>query len=434
MNRIERVVALSSIWAAAREVYPYFDRLEIGWDEAYRDYLSRVMDESDNLKSWLLLAEFMRLLNDGHTTAVLPRALTAARGHFPYRFTQLGDRFLITEAPCRSALLREATGIDGLSMAELVALLDRWQYTAQGHPYKGRLEKWLPLMLPGREHVLHTDSGDLPFSFPEDPGSRESASEPDSSQPWQPLAENMRMFEPQILYVRMDDMQHRDHAAAFQSVLAQYRPRAVIFDIRRNMGGMTLCGAEYAQPFFEGSFGGCRKWTQSRSAVDAASNSQLSVMSPARRQRLLDEGTLTEKEFRGAQAYADRTHVKRYRDNWESSCEIRLPDCPVLLLTSHDTLSAAEDFTAFFKSNRRGLILGEATYGSTGSPLLLRLPEDGGAQIVSVGYELADGTPFIGCGIQPDIPCRNSMEDWRIGHDRQLDAALDVLRDRLRGF
>ena len=66
--------------------------------------------------------------------------------------------------------------------------------------------------------------------------------------------------------------------------------------------------------------------------------------------------------------------------------------------------------------------------------MLLRLPEDGGAQIVSVGYELADGTPFIGCGIQPDSPCRISMEDWRIGHDRQLDAALDVLRDRLRGF
>lgn len=433
MNRIERVVALSSLWAAAREVYPYFDRLEADWDEAYRDYLSRLMDEEDRLKSWLLLAEFMRLLNDGHTTAVLPRALTAARGHFPYRFTQLGDRFLITEAPCRSALLREATGIDGLSMAELVALLNRWQYTAQGHPYRGRLGKWLPLMLPGREHVLHTDSGDLPFSFPEDPGSRESAPEPDSSHPWQPLAENMRMFEPEILYVRMDDMQHRDHAAAFQSVLAQTRPRAVIFDIRRNMGGMTLCGAEYAQPFFEGSFGGCRKWTQSRSAVDAASNSQLSIMSPARRQRLLDEGTVTEEVFRQAQAYADRTHVERYCDNWESSCEIRLPGCPVLLLTSRDTLSAAEDFTAFFKANRRGTIMGEATFGSTGSPLLLRLPDDGGAQIVSVGYELADGTPFIGCGIQPNIPGINSMEDWRRGQDRQLDAALDILRDKLHG-
>lgn len=44
MNRIDRIVALSSLWAAAREVYPYFDRLEADWDEAYRDYLSRLMD------------------------------------------------------------------------------------------------------------------------------------------------------------------------------------------------------------------------------------------------------------------------------------------------------------------------------------------------------------------------------------------------------
>ncbi len=432
MNRSERIYALSSLWAAAREVYPYFDRLDIDWDEAYRRYLPRLTDETDDLQAWLGLAEFLRLLDDGHTSVVLPRALVESYGFFPYRFCQLGDRFLITEAPRESELLREAIGIDGLSMGELVSRLDCWQVTAQGHPYWGRLEKWLPLMLAGRDHVLHTDAGELTFSFTDNADERTAAREPESREPWQTVGENMRMFDPQILCVRMDDLQHRAHAAAFQAVLARHRPRAVLFDIRRNMGGMTLCGAEYAQPFFEGAFGGCRKWTQLRSAVEAASNSQLSVMSPPRRQKLLDDGMLTRGELLEAETYAKRTHYEHYCDRWESPCEIRLPDCPVLLLTSRDTLSAAEDFTAFFKSNRRGLILGEPTFGSTGSPLLLRMPEGGQARIVSVGYTLADGTPFIGCGIRPDILCPPDLGDWRSGHDRQLDAALEILREKLR--
>lgn len=82
MNRSERIYALSSLWAAAREVYPYFDRLDIDWDEAYRRYLPRLTDETDDLQAWLGLAEFLRLLDDGHTSVVLPRALVESYGFF----------------------------------------------------------------------------------------------------------------------------------------------------------------------------------------------------------------------------------------------------------------------------------------------------------------------------------------------------------------
>ena len=116
-----------------------------------------------------------------------------------------------------------------------------------------------------------------------------------------------------------------------------------------------------------------------------------------------------------------------YNDAWDTPCEVKLPDCPVLLLTSRDTISAAEDFTCFFKANGRGRTMGERTFGSTGSPYLLPLPEGGRGQVVSVGYEMADGTPFIGGGIRPDIPCPPSVEDLRQGWDRQLDKAVGLL-------
>lgn len=426
MDKTQRLFALSGLWAAAKEVYPYFDRLAVDWDRAYQEYIPQLLAAEDDREAWLLLCAFVRLLNDGHSTVVLPKALSTANGATPFRLTHVGDSFLITEAAEERLLLREAQAIDGVPMTELVGRLDRYKYTAAGHPYRGHLESWLPVLLPGRKHVLETDGGEAAFAFLDTLEELQKAPEPESHHSFTTVGENMRLFDG-VLVARVDDMQHVDRAAAFQRALGEVRPRAVIFDIRRNKGGMTLCGARYAAPFFAGAFGGSHKWTQCRKAVDAASHSQLSLMGPASRQRLLEQGIVQPEEFGEADRYARRLAFEYYHDSWQEPCAVSLPDCPVLLLTSRDTISAAEDFTAFFRTNHRGRIMGERTFGSTGNPYLLSLPEGGRGQVVSVGYELADGTPFVGCGIEPDIPCPPRAEDLRSGWDRPLDMALELI-------
>jgi len=427
MDKTERLWALSSLWATAKEVYPYFDRLETDWDQAYRDAIPQLLAEEDGLPVWLSLCAFVRLLNDGHSLVTLPRALRERCGHTPFRLAHVGEGFLVTEAAEPELLLRQLLAIDGVPIPQLVERLDRYTYTAQGHPYRGRLEGWLPILLPGRDHVLTTDGGEAAFSFLEELPPLIKAPEPESRYPFQPVGEGLRLFEGGVLVVRIDDMQHVEKAADFQRVLGEVQPQAVIFDIRRNMGGMTLCGARYAQPFFQGSFGGSRKWTQSRRAVDVASNSQLICMGQETRRRLQDQGILKIEDFAEADRYARRTQFERYNDSWQEPCDIHLPDCPVLLLTGRDTISAAEDFTCFFKANGRGRTMGEQTFGSTGNPCLLRLPEGGRGQVVSVGYEMADGTPFVGVGIKPDILCPPRVGDFCTGWDRQLDLALEEL-------
>lgn len=428
MDRSDRVLALSLIWATAKEVYPYFDRLETDWDASYRDYLPQLMDETDELGVWLRLAAFTRILNDGHSTLLPPKALSARLGFVPFRLRQFGGRFLIAAAARRELLLRELLGIDGLPAAELVARLDRVKYTADGHPFPGTLERWLPLLLPDGPHVLQTDAGDFPFSYEEKEPALISAPEPESSLPSRAVGDKLRLFEDGLLCARIDDMVNMEGPKRFQEALAREKPRGVLFDIRRNIGGMTLCGARYAQPFFADSFGGCLKWTQARKANDAASASQLAGMSAARAKRMIDDGIVTQEDFAEAERYSRHTQVERYRDSWDAPGALCLPSCPVLLLVSRDTISAAEDFAAFFRSNGRGLILGETSFGSTGSPCLFRLPDGGRGQVVSVGCALSDGTPFVGCGIKPDVPCAPDPEDWRTGQDRQLDAAVETLR------
>ena len=430
MTKADRLWALSILWSSAREVYPYFDRLDLDWDADYREYLPKLMQETDDYPSWLLLCEFVRLLNDGHTTVSLPKDMVSGFGFFPFRFRHVGNHFLITEAPQKENLLLEALGVDDVSMDDWVQRLNRWQYTANGHPYFGRLESWMPLMLPGKSHTLHTDAGDIPFQYLPEKPSLLKAADPISRYPFRILSDSIRLFDPGILCARMDDLQRLDQADEFQKILQETKPKAVLFDIRRNIGGMTLCGAKYAQPFFSGSFGGCSKWTQHRKAVDAAGASQLSGMSDAAAQRLMERGIVSRQDFEDAQEYARHTRYERYRDEWENTAPFHDLECPVALLTSRDTISAAEDFACFFKFSKRGTILGEPTFGSTGSPLIVPLPNGGRGQIVSVGYTLADGTPFIGCGIQPDLSLTGDADAYRNRIDQALDAALEYLRNK----
>ena len=74
MNMTDMIFDLSSIWATTKEVFPYFDRLQVDWDEQYHTYLEKILQVSDEGDFHRLLTEFMESLNDGHTKYFPPAA------------------------------------------------------------------------------------------------------------------------------------------------------------------------------------------------------------------------------------------------------------------------------------------------------------------------------------------------------------------------
>ncbi len=97
------------------------------------------------------------------------------------------------------------------------------------------------------------------------------------------------------------------------------------------------------------------------------------------------------------------------------------------MLTSARTFSAAEDFAAAFKTMNRGLIIGEATGGSSGQPLFISLPGNGSARICTKRDKLGNGEDFVGKGIQPDKVVAPTVQDVRKGIDTELQAAIREL-------
>ncbi len=102
---------------------------------------------------------------------------------------------------------------------------------------------------------------------------------------------------------------------------------------------------------------------------------------------------------------------------------------PVAVLIGPRTFSAAEDFVLAFAAMKRGLLVGDATAGSTGQPLFFKLPGGGSARICVKRDTDPNGGEFVGKGVAPDVEVAPIVADVR----RDRDPVLERVRERLLG-
>ncbi len=300
MNRADMIFDLSSIWSTVKEVFPYFDRLQIDWDAEYRTYLEKILQVSDEGDFHRLLTEFMENLKDGHTK------------YFPPAAYRTPKPFVLPDEP---------------------------SFTIDDGVLTIKLNEFMKNHAPYVIELLETT--------------------------------------PNVSLVRLD--------------------------IRNNIGGNTYYAAKVAELFISGTFQSCQKWTQVRNAVGTAGASQLVCYSEEEIQQCIRDGMFTEEAISDAKSVMNHTKYETYTSSHGVENQKAIYEGPLEILISRNTMSAAEDFTAMFKSNQRGMLIGEPTNGSTGTPCMIPLRCGGRAQVVSVGYRLLDGTEFIGKGIMPDI-------------------------------
>lgn len=81
-----------------------------------------------------------------------------------------------------------------------------------------------------------------------------------------------------------------------------------------------------------------------------------------------------------------------------------------------------------FDAMKRGTLIGEPTGGSTGQPLMFKLPGGGSGYVCSKRDTYPDGKEFVGVGIQPQVLVHPTVRDVRAGKDTVLEAALNYLR------
>ena len=425
---------LSLLWRGASEVFPYFDQRDLDLDEAFATFLPQMAAVEGEREAYMLLAQFAALLGDGHTDVTLPKALRDEIGYLPFRLKHIGDHWHIAAVmeASRHLLLSKVERLNGEDFQALLERVFAHIHQVDGHASHARLERFLPLFLRPTDNLLETSGGSMRFDLAPLPPAMAEPPAPEPSAPWRELLRtssiHLRVLADDILCINLPNLLDATVAETIREIVQDLpRPRGIIIDLRGCVGGMTLNGAHVAQLLIPGEFHACRKWTRTMRGVDFASASQISRWSAEATQRWLASGMTSQEELQESLNLCRRSLFDDYTDCFGQPGDEAFFDQPCLLLTDRDTLSAAEDMTAMFRSNQRATILGERTYGSTGTPLLLPLRGGGIARVVSVGYRLLDGTEFINRGIQPDVSITPSAEDLLAGHDIVLDEAINRL-------
>jgi len=407
LSEVERIAGVSRIWSEVKYNFANFDLVpELDWDKVYLQTLQTVKNTMSTKDYYCALVAMVAQLNDGHSNVYPPAELYDQFFARPPIKTILIDGKVLT-----SEILDENLKNVGFSKGQEILAIDGIPVHLYAQkeiaPYVSASTTQDHLNRTYSYQLLAGDSSKPIVLSMSDPSGKtlelkvnrysmkqlENIPKPPQFS-WKMLPSNIAIVE---LGGFADDTASREYLAHFEEIC---QSDAIIFDLRRNGGGSSSVG-----------------------------------------DRILS--TLTPKPFL-ASRWQSRKYVPVWRawqkpqqdevSNSKFGQETIQPDLehqfakPVAVLTGVCTFSAGEDFVAEFKGMKRGFVIGEPTAGSTGQPLVFKLPGGGFARVCVKRDKMPDGTEFVGKGIIPDLFVQLSEDGFRVGRDEILAAAVEHLR------
>lgn len=400
----EKVAGLSKLWAEVKFNFVNFHLVPtLDWDAEYMAYMPKVLQTKSTLEYYRLLEKLVAKLRDGHTNVYLPQQLNTEYNARPGLRTRLinGKVYVVSIS---DAAIKAAGGNVGQQLLTIdgVPVLD---YAHQNiKPY---MSASTPQDLAIRTYESYLLRGpikkDISLQLAESDGTRIELTVNRKAQNRilqfmsGPAAFEWKMLEGDIAHVKLNSFGTNKAATAFANAFDELsKADGVVLDVRQNGGGNSGVGWQILGFLTDKPFQTTRWHTlQYRPTFRARNQKPLSKLGGV-------SGTVS----------ADAVH--HYKK-------------PVVMLIGPKTFSAAEDMVVAFDMLDRGKIIGLATGGSTGQPFMFPLPGGGQARVCTKHDSYADGTEFVGKGIQPDIEVAETIDDVRSHSDRTLQAALAEL-------
>lgn len=400
----ERSAGVALLWAEARQNFVWFDSdPELDWDKVLLDTLAEVVQNGDTTRYYRSLQKMLSRLHDGHSKVFPPEELSDRfYARPPLRTELIEDRIVLTalfkpELAQRIALGDELIAIDGLP-ARTYAESEVRPYIGASSPQDSDYRTF------GSQLLAGDPDKPLKLRFRRADGREVDVSvrrkDPDAKLPT--IDQQLQWRDGDIAYLDMRQLGDDTSPKALKKDFDKLqKARGLILDLRNNNGGSTNFGTDVLQqltrerlPEMQSSF---RDERQSFRTQPTASMPWF---------RLPPENSGAPEEQAGAQTFSG----------------------PVIMLIGTKTFSAGEDTAAIFRLSQRGLLIGEATGGSTGQPLQLKLPGGGEAIICAKRDSYPDGSDFVGKGVQPDVLIKPSVADIRAGRDPVLAKAIALIR------
>lgn len=390
LSDADKVAGLSLLWAQAKFGFANFWHVpQLDWDATYKAYIPQVLAAKTTDDYYDVLKRFYALLKDGHTGVYGPADMKSLPVPFVTRL--IDGRVLVVGAYDSKYDMQgvkpgdEIVSINGLPVkqwaAEKVA-----PYATASSPQD--LDQRLYF-----RGLMRGQPGTIFHLVTQTPAGKQSSHDfaVGEHDPTPDFA--FRMLPGNVAYVALNEFGDNNDATEWDKHWPEIsKAKAIILDMRRNGGGddsvgahvlMTLLNQPVAQPKQESP-----EWIATY------------------------------------RAWGQAQPVQRYPAAMLSPDPARHFAGKVVMLTGPDTFSAAEDLVVVFATSKRGVLVGEATGGSTGQPLLFDLPGGGIARFCTKHDAFPDGHEFVGVGVPPDIAAHVTRDDLIHGTDSVLAAGL----------
>jgi C-terminal processing protease CtpA/Prc len=406
----QKLWGLMQVWAEVKYSFAFFSRVpQLDWDAAVRAEIPRALAAPDLQAYYDVLAELVALLNDGHTTVRPPKTLLAGIEQPPIELESMDGKVLITRVgdneETRARAIRaglEVTAVDGVPVRRFLAD-HALRYYRGGTAQWGDAFGLFGLLDGPRGTTVRLAVRDLAGTEREVTLTRNSTLSDGTVfvnriRDFSTLVET-RMVDRDIAYVRLATFEDEKVVSEFAAALARLdlsKLRGLILDVRYNIGGDSSVGYGVASHLTNTPLETSRWKTRMLVAADRAwgkpeawFEGQPGVITPA-----------TERVYTG----------------------------PLVVLTWHDTLSSAEDFLVPLDYTHRAVLVGGITAGSTGQPMVVRLPGGGRLLVCAKHDSYPDGREFVGSGIEPEVKVEPTQADVAAGRDVILEKGLEVIR------
>jgi C-terminal processing protease CtpA/Prc len=422
----DRILTLATFWSEAKYNFAFWDRVDFDWDAAFAEYTERALNVESDIEFFRLAIEFGNLLGEAHTGIILPRRLWAAYGAQPFiELSPVGDEAVVTNVARdlvgRIPIGSVVTEIDGRALRQYLAEeVDPW-VGASTPQYQ------FAMSLMGEDEqiagaLMGRPGTSVRLSFVSSDGSTHT-----EAFVRQPLADfgdadwvrqgrvnkphfEWRWLEDDIAYVGIHVFWDEAVVEQFEQIVPQLRARArgIVIDVRLNGGGNSAYGDQIGSYFTDVSVH-VMTWTSpTHVAAFKAWGSRRD----------------SEGEYR---PYGDGSATI------EPVVELLEPapgpalTVPTVLLQSAFTYSAAENFVLVMQQMPQVTTMGTTTAGSTGQPLILRLPHGVVAGVTTKRDMTPDGEDFVGVGLAPDVEILDRAAALAQGRDLPLERAIEHL-------
>lgn len=402
----DKIYGLSLIWKEVSYNFAFFNQIpDLNWDSCYQDFIPRVLESENDWDYYLELQKFMSLLQDGHTRVFTPVHLR--NKYYGTSIKQLNTKLIegkviITRVLDDSLRIRGMKpGMEIVAINEMNPFIYAEQYVAPyvyaSTPHDRQLQIFSQNLLSGsvaepvRIEVKDFDGKVERYSIYREPWIMEEEMLTGKPLEFKVVAKNTG-------YLKINNFVgsksiRSDFDSIYEKILLT---DALIIDVRENMGGWTDI-SQYILKHFANKPFKTGKW---RSPENIAAHRSW--------------GSNIEWFESGEYEVAPFTDKVIYTR-------------PIVLLADESTFSCAEDFCADFLTMKRGKIVGSKTAGSSGNPLMVKLPGEGVALICTKQDFFPDGREYVGFGIDSDIEVKPSIEDIFQNNDPVLQAAIKTI-------